>query len=226
LKLRMIAPYLLMTALFFNGCQSTQPLPPQPASADARRLLILPFTNMAAIYGGDVNVRSPFGGGVFYTGPVTDDAVSFLTGMLEGKIRAHTQIQLIPAGPANALMETLLVESEQMRRDTLVSTAARLNADAVLAGFIYRFSQRVGGDYGVKKAASAAFDLYLLRTADGKLIWQGQFDQTQQPLSQNLLQLKTFLNRGGQWITVEQMAGEGLAALLWRAPLGMAATTD
>jgi hypothetical protein len=222
----MIAPYLLVTALFFSGCQSTQPLPPQPASANVQRLLILPFTNMAAIYGGDANVRSPFGGGVFSTGPVTDDAVSFLTNALEGKIRTRTQIQLVSAGPAHALMETLLVEPERMRRETLVSTAARLNADAVMAGFIYRFSQRIGGDYGVKKAASAAFDLYLLRTADGQLIWQGQFDQTQQPLSQNLLQLKTFLNRGGQWITVEQMAGEGLATMLQRAPLGMAATAD
>ncbi len=210
-------------AFLLSGCQSASPppLPSPPAAADIQRLLILPFTNLAAIYGYDTNVRSPFGGGVFATGPITDDAVSFLTDALERQIGARTHLQLIPAGPAHALMETLLVESEPMRRQTLVDIAARLDADAVMAGFIYRFSQREGGKYGIKKAASAAFDLYLLRTADATLLWQGQFDQTQQPLSHNLLLLKTFLRRGGQWITVEQMADEGLTTMLQSAPLGL-----
>ena len=36
------------------------------------------------------------------------------------------------------------------------------------------------------------------------------FDETQQPLSENVFRLGTFLKRGGKWITVDQLAQEGV----------------
>jgi hypothetical protein len=99
-----------------------------------------------------------------------------------------------------------------------VQVGRALGADAVLGGFIYRFRDRTGKDYGVDEVASVAFDLHLIRVRDGRIQWSGRIDETQQPLSSNILNIKKFINRGGKWVTSRQMALEGIEALIAEMP--------
>jgi hypothetical protein len=88
------------------------------------------------------------------------------------------------------------------------------SAEAVLLGYVYRFREREGTDFAVNRAASVAFDLYLLQPIDGAILWKSRFDKTQQHLSQNILDMDTFMKGQGRWMTAERLAEIGLEDML------------
>jgi hypothetical protein len=83
-------------------------------------------------------------------------------------------------------------------------------ADAFVLGRIFYFRDRKGGNYAVSDSAHVAFDIRIIRTSDGKTVYHGEFDEIQQPLSNNLLSMNVFYKRKGQWVTSEQMARSAL----------------
>ncbi len=93
-----------------------------------------------------------------------------------------------------------------------------MNVDFLLVGFLYRFEERVGSSLGVEKPASVGFDLHLIRMRDGKAVWEGKLDETQQPLSENILRIGAFLRRKASWLTAEELASVGVDEMLSRFP--------
>ncbi len=93
-----------------------------------------------------------------------------------------------------------------------------LGVDFVLLSFLYRFEERIGSSLGVEKAASVGFDLHLYRIRDGKMVWQERFDETQQPLSEDLLKLRSFVRRKASWLKAEELAGVGMDEIFGRLP--------
>jgi hypothetical protein len=93
-----------------------------------------------------------------------------------------------------------------------------LGADAVLVGHIYRFEPRRGGAYSVRQPAAVTFGLNLVRVPDGKLLWSGAYNEVQQSLTENLYLIGTFFKRGGKWLTVDELALEGLTQVLDTLP--------
>ena len=83
-------------------------------------------------------------------------------------------------------------------------------ADALISGRLLRFRERVGEEWGIQSPASVAFVIDLWDAKRGDLIWSGQFDETQKPLSQNIFALGEFTQRGGRWLTAEELALEGV----------------
>ena len=83
-------------------------------------------------------------------------------------------------------------------------------ADAVISGRLLRFRERVGEEWGIQSPASVAFVIDLWDVKRGDLIWSGQFDETQKPLSQNIFALGEFTQRGGRWLTAEELTLEGV----------------
>jgi hypothetical protein len=77
-----------------------------------------------------------------------------------------------------------------------------------LSILVYRFQERRGSTVAVDRPASVGFHAHLYK--DNLLIKTVVFDETQQPLSENVLKLSAFLKRGGKWITVDQLAQEGI----------------
>jgi len=74
--------------------------------------------------------------------------------------------------------------------------------------FIYRFQEREGGNFSVVRPASVGFHVHLYE--GDKLIDTYVFDETQQPLSDNIFRFFTFLRRGAKWITAGDLAREGI----------------
>ena len=116
-----------------------------------------------------------------------------------------------------------------MRSDKYVDTAplnairevgAHLGADAVIAGHIYRWREREGTEYAVNRAASVAFDLNLIKSGDGALLWKAKYDKTQKSLFENALDISTFVQSRGRWIKVEKLARMGLDKLFAAMPEG------
>ncbi len=86
-----------------------------------------------------------------------------------------------------------------------------LEVDGIVAGYVYRWRERKGLPYSVEKPASVAFDIHLYRASDGVLLWRGHFDQTQESLMENMLQISFFFREKGRWLTAEELAAAGMA---------------
>jgi hypothetical protein len=143
-----------------------------------------------------------------------------MTEQLMAFLESKTKYTLIPPGAAEGVRSEMLSEDLRVpERRLLVEMGRRLQADGVLSGVIYRFRQRIGTAFSVDKPASVAFGIHFIRVADNRFVWGGHFDETQHSLSENLFKLRTFVKRGGGWLTAEQLATFGLHETMGTLPL-------
>lgn len=208
-------------ALYVAGCASKQPSPAPVLSRSLNidSVLVVPFK--LAMHGNKISttVHCSICGAVFQTGPVEAGVDTYMTKQLVAFLKAKTSYTLIPPGAAEGMRFQIISEDVSIsERLLLVETGKRLHADAVISGTIYRFRQRIGTVFSVDTPASVAFGIHLIRVADGRLIWGRHFDETQQGLSENLFKLGTFLDRGGGWLTAEELAMSGLQEMMASFP--------
>jgi hypothetical protein len=53
---------------------------------------------------------------------------------------------------------------------------------------------------------------------DEKMMWIGKFDETQRPLSENLLKMGAFVRRKASWLTAAELSSVGMDEMLKRFP--------
>jgi hypothetical protein len=208
--------------LFLTGCGGR----PAPVSEkkDQYRKETLAVVGFKAALGEQEKpqvVRDPLSGAIFWAEPVPPAVVREMNAELFNRIKSRGDRELMTPGQALGAYASLA--SGDMRLALLPAKMLQeigkvLGADLVLAGFIYQWREREGTDYAVNRAASVSFDLHLLRSDDGKVIWNGKYDKTQRPLSENILDLKTFLGGKGRWMTARKLASLGLDRLLAEMP--------
>jgi hypothetical protein len=97
------------------------------------------------------------------------------------------------------------VEATRMR-----SISQMVYADAVIVGRVSRFRERVGDEWGAKSPAAVSFVLDLIDVQRGDVIWSARFDETQKSLSENIFAIGEFSQRGGRWLSAEQLMQEGV----------------
>jgi len=222
-KLPIILLCLLLEMIILYHCRSAQ----QESSSigfstpGIKQVAVLSFRNMTEIYGEKTSLINPISGKVFVTGKIEQSAKSLLTRLLISRISNIESYQLLPPEQAEGILSSIYEEDAkgQDERHKIMQIGRQIGADVVLVGYIYRFKDRVGGKYAVDTPASVAFDLNMISTHDGALIWSGHFDETQQSLNENLFLLSDFLKRGGVWVTAEQMAAAGLDDLVMNMPI-------
>jgi hypothetical protein len=90
--------------------------------------------------------------------------------------------------------------------------------DFIFVGYLFRFEERIGSHIGAEKPASVGFDVHLIRLKDEKMAWIGKFDETQRPLSENLLKMGAFVRRKASWLTAEELSSVGMDEMLKRFP--------
>lgn len=86
-----------------------------------------------------------------------------------------------------------------------------IESDAALVFTLHRYVEREGTTYSVVKPASVHFEYKLLDTKTGRVLTTGRFDETQKHLLEDVFSLfKAAKQRGIKWITVKELAREGL----------------
>jgi len=213
---------LIVVSLCLLACAPRGQLPtaePSPA-LNIKSVLVVPFNNATDRYEVGSTVRCSLCGTVFVAGPVTLGIESYFTEQLLTFLKAQTTYTLVPPGAGEGVRSKILSESLDLsERDIVLETGRRLKVDAVVSGTIYRFRQRIGMRFSVDTPASVAFGIHLIRVADGRMIWVGHFDETQQSLSENLFKLSIFIRGGWAWLTAEELARIGLDKVLATFPV-------
>ncbi len=186
------------------------------------RLAILPFL-AGGVEDTEKGAVCPVCKGVYRKGNLPPGSRDALTRLLYQKIEARGTFTVVPMEAVDKAFDPLdrkVVEQKPI--PSALQVGKELNADFVFVGFLFRFEERVGSPMGVEKPASVAFDLHLFRLRDERMVWMGKFDETQRPLSEDLTKIGSFLRRGAQWLTAEELAGAGMEDMLKRLP----ATTE
>jgi hypothetical protein len=156
---------------------------------------------------------------VYSRGEILPGSKNTLTRLLQQKMEAIETFKVLPI---EKMEETLSHWDKKQFEKKLIPSSLQLgkelNVDFIIVGFLFRFEERIGSPIGVEKPASAGFDIHLFRLRDGIEVWQGKFDETQRPLSENLFKIGSFFRRKASWLTAEELASVGMDEMLKRLP--------
>jgi hypothetical protein len=164
-------------------------------------------------------VICPICKGVYSRGEILSGSKNILTRLLQQKMEAVGTFKVLPI---DNVEEAISHWDKEPFEEKLVPSSIRLgkelNGDFIIVGFLFRFEERIGSSLGVEKPASVAFDFHFFRVRDGVEVWKGRFDETQRPLSENLLKIGSFFRRKASWLTAEELASVGMDEILKRLP--------
>jgi hypothetical protein len=109
-------------------------------------------------------------------------------------------------------------DMNRCRITAAVTICRTQKADAVLLYTLHRFSEREGNEYAIVSPASVAFEYKLIQAETGQTICSGVFDETQQPLLDDMFQFFKKAKRGVKWLSAEELAREGFKQKIGDCP--------
>jgi len=164
-------------------------------------------------------VLCPLCKSIYQYGEVVPGSENTLTQLFYTKIQALGRFKILPLEKVEAVLTPPVKRQfEEKPSQSAIQIGKDLDVDFILVTYLFRFEERVGSSLGAEKPASVAFDLHLLRIRDGVEVWKGKFDETQKPLSENLLKIGSFFRRKASWLTGEELAGVGMDEILKSLP--------
>ena len=136
-----------------------------------------------------------------------------VTAQIYRVLAEQTEFRFVPDLTVSDVLETPAVRRAGGTVERAVALGKEVGADGVLFGRVFRFQKRVGTEYGASQPASVWFELDLVAVSSGEVVWQGKFDQTQEPLTSNLLNWWMFWRAGPRWFSAGELAGLGVDRL-------------
>uniref|UniRef100_A0A7V5XG89 Lipoprotein n=1 Tax=Thermodesulfobacterium geofontis TaxID=1295609 RepID=A0A7V5XG89_9BACT len=110
-----------------------------------------------------------------------------------------------------------ILEETKNPAEIVKKLCKKTNTQVVLYGRIYRFIERKGSSFSIVEPASVAFALVLYDGETGKILWMEEFDETQKPLSENVLNIKLYGRL--KWLSAEELAERGLIKIFKTFPV-------
>jgi hypothetical protein len=161
----------------------------------------------------------PVCGGVYKKGNILYGSQHTLAQLLQQKMETLATFKILPLEKVEEVFSKADKGQFELRPTrSAIQLAKELNVGFVFVGYLFRFEERIGSRIGAEKPASVGFEVHLLRVRDGKRVWDGKFDETQQALSENLLKIGSFVRRGAAWLKAEELSSVGMDEMLKRLP--------
>jgi len=181
-------------------------------------LAVLPFH----IYQGEESgrlVNCPICKGMIQKGEILPGSQNTLTRLFLQKMEAMGAFKILPLEKVEkAFSEIERRQLELKPLPSFIQLGRTLDMDFIFIGTLFRFEERIGSHIGAERPASVGFDVHLVRLRDEKMVWTGKFDETQKPLSENLLKIGSFFRRKASWLTAEELSIVGMDEMLKRFP--------
>jgi hypothetical protein len=142
-----------------------------------------------------------------------EDGSLVIDSLLLEYFRDYNDVSFISQTELESLPSMETGETLYLARDA----GQQYHYDAVLITEVKRYQTRLGSTYAVNQPASVAFTFKLLAIASGQVVWSADFDQTQQPLFDNILSTRT-TGSGFRWLTAAELSRAGLTKKLGSCP--------
>ena len=178
------------------------------AGQERKPLLVILLFSVGRAEDPEKGVLCPICKGIRRPGEILPASQNTLTDLLNTKMETNGTFQII----AQENVEIPL------HSPSPIQVGKKLEADFIFVGYVFRFEERIGSSLGVERPASVSFDLHLFRLRDEKMVWMGKFDETQRPLSENVLKIGSFIRRKGSWLRAAELASVGMDEMLRELP--------
>lgn len=148
--------------------------------------------------------------------PVSSDILQQLDAKMVGVLSRHGVTGYARPAITRQCQEIEVFENMGSRREAAfaywVKVGECMTADYILVPQII-FWQNLRGmqkaNFNIQPA-SVIIDLYLIDVNNKRIVRRFHYDETQQPLTENMLEAGTFFKRGGKWVTAMELADEAL----------------
>jgi len=184
------------------------------------RIGVMPF--LKGRYGSEISETADCFLSQLYFNPerVSRDCDRVITGYVYEALQKRHGERVIPL---EKVLEAYKGVSKDEATDTLRSLAKKLGgalgANVMVAGTVWRYEERSGGPVGAFSPASVAFSIFLIDVASGRILWQGNFNETQRSLSENVLDSWAFIKKGAKWLSADELARYGVREVFKKFPL-------
>ncbi len=146
---------------------------------------------------------------------VSDSSAKFITSRVESKLRSRPALEVIGAEESGALPSNNEVTMASLR-GMAQEVGGRLHVDGVLVGMVRTYREREGTRMGAKPAA-VGFEIFLVRSSDGAVLWKGEFFEEQKPLTEDVV---GFFEKSGGFVTAQELSEIGVQKVLDAFPVG------
>ena len=136
-----------------------------------------------------------------------EDPQALLADLLYSAMASLPDWQIVSDSEVREVAQGLPRTDGQAR---MIKLGQLVYADALMRGRVLRYGERVGDEWGAKSPASVAFVLDLIDVRRGDIVWSARFDETQKPLSENILAIGDIQQRGIRWLTAAQLTQAGV----------------
>jgi TolB-like protein len=205
-----IAVGLAGAVLALAGCSpfpmtvASRPLTPV-AKGEVRRIAILPFTTAGLSTAPDGELGSE---------PLPEPPGDTVTRAMQSAMREYSDWQIVDDLTVGEAFRQLYGEVRAPTAEEALAVGRALRADAVVRGQVKVFEERIGSELAAKRPAHVIFAAELVRMTDGALIWQGEYAEQQQSLSENLWNLPGFVRAGGTWVRAGELTEIGAGQMV------------
>ena len=207
--------------LFLISCVAPQKdFPPEKTLEGIETIQVIPFQNLYTLYGDKAHIDCGIFNRRHLIGEVPEGTAEFMTEHLINLLMSDRSYRFIFPDQTDVMPTHLEADQNCVASmaELVATTGAAIDVDAILMGYLFHFKERVGTSYSVESPASVSFSLFMVRVTDGRIVWRGIFEETQQSLSENILKIGTFIKRKARWVTAREMAAEGLETLISTFP--------
>ena len=148
---------------------------------------------------------------------VPDSVPGMIRHMVYSQLRLKPRIQVISPETVGQILDSQGGSTQaRNRRESARLLGERLGVDAVLEGVVRVYREREGTKFAAHPAA-VGFEIRLVGAKDGRVLWVGDYFEEQKPLTHDF---KGFFERGGTFVTAEELARTGVVRVLQSLPLG------
>jgi len=208
-----LARGFLALALLLAGCSAVRPAPvvqgqtlKVPEGA-LKRIAVIPFSHRDTMRTAAASDVSPEVAAELVTRFVTDAI-------------ARRGIQVIPASDLVTAFNAQGLQAHDINPRTAAAVAAsKFGATAIMMGEVSRYREREGESYGATSGASVAFNAVIYAAPTGQRFWNQQFDETQRPLSENIVNARRYPGGGTRWLTAVELAQWGAQSMVASIPV-------
>jgi hypothetical protein len=207
---------LALAALLAGGCafdtvrQEVYPAMSEKGGTNVTKVAIVPFGVR-----GDIARRGPEN-----TTATTEEVVKLVTRFVSEELTGRG-VRVIPADDFGAALANANIDpAEPTNRRPVANLAAfAFGADGVLVGEVMRFRDRTGQSLAAANPASVGFTVTLYDAPAARRLWSGTFEETQQALTENVLNARRYPGGGTRWLTAEELAKWGAQEMARSMPV-------
>lgn len=149
---------------------------------------------------------------------VSRDVLAGLDATISELLTEHGVNAVIPAANTRQCQEIATYEQADGKRISAlqhwIAVGKCMKVDYLIIPQLLSWQEREGSDWGVEKPAGVVMDLYILDVNKEALLARRHYDETQRALSEDLGNIQRHFDRGGTWLTAEQLARYGLDRMM------------